>query len=168
DRDYRIEVSAFGTRETEGRSTTEGLLYSGSGIASGVSADEPTVVPIVLENRVPFLDGEAVSNAVVLTWTEIASALRYHVREQIEGGEFRDLFVSGTDTLLALPPGRGIGGETRSYRVRAQLPAELSAFSETWSLELSGPTPPSAVSDLAAGTITPTSIQLRWTAPGDD
>ena len=168
DRDYRIEVGAFGTRETEGRSTESGLLYSGFETAYGVSTDEPTVVPIVLENRVPFLDGEVASKGIALAWSQIPRALGYRIRET-NSGETRDFLVAGLDTLIALPPGRGAhGGEVSSFRVRSELPEGSSAFSEAWTAELPGPVPPSAVLDLAAGVVTPNSIELRWTAPGDD
>ncbi|MCA9727538.1 MAG: fibronectin type III domain-containing protein, partial [Candidatus Eisenbacteria bacterium] len=169
DRDYRVDIGASGTRETGGLSTEPGLLYSGFGLAYRVNTDEPTVVEITLENRVPFLTGQVVTDVISLRWTAVASAIGYQVRETIND-ESRELDFTDLQLEIPIPPHRDPagGGETRSYRVRAKLPLNSSAYSEPYQLQLSGPTPPAAVTDLAAVDVGDVSLELRWTAPGDD
>jgi sulfur transfer protein SufE/RNA polymerase subunit RPABC4/transcription elongation factor Spt4 len=157
--------------------------YTTMGLSDGLMVSMDIVPPAASVISL----GMITSTSVQLNWTApgddgaVGTASEYDVR--YSAGNCA-AFVWATATQATGEPAPQIAGSAESFTVPGLTPSTLYAFAQmtgdevpNWSpmsncVEATTQTPdvtaPAQVTDLATGTITTTSVQLTWTAPGDD
>jgi chitodextrinase len=171
----------FAVKSTDGSNNTSAI----SNVAAGTTDDPDVTAPAAVTN----LAATAVdSNQLTLTWTATGddgatgTATAYDIRRSIT-----PITDDASFAAAATVPGAGApkpAGQAESLVVSGLTAATTYYFAvkvcdevPNWSslsnvLEVTtlppDVTPPAAVGDLAIGQVGPRSVELTWTAPGDD
>ena len=170
-----VDVEVWGRHHRTGGRTGFGTIYFGSGALFGIESGESRDLTIELDDVVPDLTQvESDPSHYRLAWNAVEGAVGYALSESTEAAGMHSFEVAGLDTTFAFPPSlRGLAGSAGApfsarYRVGALLPrAHFSAESESIDVRFPPPTPPEAILDLSAQSVSDSSAILIWTAPSD-
>ncbi|MFN8547091.1 MAG: fibronectin type III domain-containing protein [Candidatus Eisenbacteria bacterium] len=173
---YTITVDANGVFGSGNRASLPGTLYYGSTDLTNITAGSSPSAEVVVRRIVPtpVLERSAGSSYTV-RWNAITGATNYRLRETSSGAP-QDIVTSDVSVPIEIRGLRerfGPTAEAVSYRVRAEFDDRLrenfaSAFSESVQVILPGNVAPAAVADLVVASVSPDSVVLEWTSPGDD
>ncbi|MCA9759806.1 MAG: carboxypeptidase regulatory-like domain-containing protein, partial [Candidatus Eisenbacteria bacterium] len=123
---YQVDVDASGTRETDGALSESGLLFTGSGYGMVEDQASEAYVEVFLEDVVPLVTIEELSDGALVSWSRVSGAESYRVREVRSGGT-SDSLTTALSLFVPFDPGL----EARSYRVQSVLvDGRASAFGE--------------------------------------
>lgn len=171
----------FAVKSADGNGNTSAL----SNVATGTTDDPDLTAPAAITD---LAVGSVDSNRVTLTWTApgddgatgtaTSYDIRYSTTQIVDDADF----AAATPVPGAPAPGAAGSAETLDvsglnadttywFAIKAtdEVP-NTSGLSNVVSAKTLPPdqTPPAAITDLAAGEIGPHSVELTWTAPGDD
>lgn len=180
---YEIEVEASGFYVTGAARSEDGVLYFGDVAIPEIHGVGPVEATVALRNIVPLLrEAEGDQRGYRARWTSIRDVTRYHVRVRQPDGSVIERTPAASETSVVIevpalqfdegssshPLGIERSGADALIRVRAEFADSLvSAYSEAIVVTATENTVPGAPV-LTLNLTAPDSIEISWTAPGDD
>ena len=165
--DLSFTASTSGTATITIRATDSGSSFVDDVFTVTVNAT-PTVASAIPDTTVA-MDAAPIDNyrdlKAVFTDVEDGSGLTYSIESNTNSGLVTPTIVAADSTLDLSFTASTTG--TATITVRATDSGALFV-EDVFTVTVGDQTPPDAVADLATGTVTTSSVQLSWTAPGDD
>ena len=165
--DLSFTASTSGTATITVRATDSGALFVDDVFTVTVNAT-PTVASAIPDTTV-VEDNAPIDNyrdlKAVFTDVEDGSALTYTIQSNTNSGLVTPTIVAA-DSTLDLSFTASTSG-TATITIRATDSGSLFV-DDVFTVTVTDQTAPAAATTLATGTLTASSVQLSWTAPGDD
>ena len=168
--DLSFTASTSGTATITVRATDSGGLTVDDVFTVTVDSGNttPTVASAIADTTVA-VDNAPIDNyrdlKAVFTDVEDGSALTYTIQSNTNSGLVTPTIVAA-DSTLDLSFTASTSG-TATITIRAT-DSGASFVDDVFTVTVADQTAPDAVANLATGTVTSSSVQLSWTAPGDD